>query len=243
MVKRCCAKSCYNSQFTHKIGYFGFPKNEIVAREWARLSGRDDLVEKKIDTLIKYYLCSDHFTQSDFANPEIEDKSFLTLNRTQNFVPLPSKFENNLQQNVEVVVKNAEKFMKIPKKIFDRKTTKPIKRKFSEKLQKVEILRTEILETDIEIQRIEEYPTEIEYIEEIILVCRLCTKPECELLSIFNENGELSTETECFKLMPATVIQFNDGLPQHVCFNCLEKLQSCANIIDGFVMNQNVFGS
>lgn len=148
-----------------------------------------------------------------------------------------------MQQNVEVVVKNAEKLIKIPKRICDRKTTKPAKRKFSEKLQKIEILRTEILETETEIQRIDEYPTDIEYIEEIVLVCRLCTKPECELLPIFNENGELSTETECFKLMPASVIQFNDGLPQYVCFNCLEKLQSCANIIDGFVMNQNIFGS
>lgn len=203
------------------------------------------MADKKIDTLIKYYLCSEHFTPSDFANPDVDDKSFLTLNRSQNYIPLPSKFENNLQQNIEVVVKNAEKFMKIPKRICDKRpqSSKPAKRKFSEKLQKVEILSTQVIESDIEIQRIDEYPSDIEYIEEIVLVCRLCAKIECEILPIFNDNGELTAETECFKLMPPSLIQFNDGHPQHVCFNCLEKLQSCSNIIDGFVMNQNVFGS
>lgn len=30
MVKRCSAKNCYNSQLTHKVSYFGYPKNEIV---------------------------------------------------------------------------------------------------------------------------------------------------------------------------------------------------------------------
>lgn len=138
-------------------------------------------------------------------------------------------------------MKNAEKFMKVSKKTNDR--GKVTKRKFSEKLQKVEILSNELVESDIEIQRVDDFQTEIEYIEEVVVLCRLCAKIECELLPIFNENGELSTETECFRLMPAGVVQFNDGFPQHVCFNCLEKLQSCANIIDGFVMNQNLFGS
>ncbi|KAG5669098.1 hypothetical protein PVAND_016995 [Polypedilum vanderplanki] len=237
MVKRCCAKSCYNSQFTHKIGYFGFPKNEVIAREWARLAGRDDLAEKKLLNLTKYYLCSDHFTSKDFANPNVEDKSFLVLNRTPNFVPLPSQFENNLQKNVEVVMKNADKFVNYTKKegtsmTNENKKLKLGKRKFDE-------INFEV--SNIEAETNEQIMTEIEYIEEVENICRLCAKPEFELVQIFNENGELTPETECIKIMPSSVIQFNDGLPQHACIGCLEKLQQCVDIVDGFVLNQDLF--
>lgn len=83
----------------------------------------------------------------------------------------------------------------------------------------------------------DEEEVKVEYIEEIDNLCRLCAKSETEMIQIFNEDGELNAH--CIKLMPN--IQLNDGLPQMACFNCLEKLQSCANIIDGFVANQQLF--
>lgn len=61
------------------------------------------------------------------------------------------------------------------------------------------------------------------------------------MTAIFDENGEFTVETQCINIMPNALIQYNDGLPQTVCLNCLEKLQNCVNVIDGFVMNQNLF--
>jgi Zinc-finger associated domain (zf-AD)/THAP domain len=246
MVKRCCAKSCFNSQLTHKIGYFGFPKNEVVyavhkyskkniklnlinffsAKEWAKLAGRDDLLDKKIDNLTKYYLCSDHFTPQDFSNPNIEDRSFLMLNRTANIVPLPTQFENNLQQNYEIALKNSEKFINYSKKEGTERSPRGRKRKLEDVTG----------HDDFDLS-----DTNIEFIEEIDNLCRLCARSESEMVPIFSDNGELTTEALSIKIMPECVIQFNDGLPQQACITCLEKLQSCVNIIDGFVVNQNLF--
>lgn len=96
MSKRCCAKTCFNSQLkTRFVQYFGFPKNEFYSHMWARAAGREDLLEKPLNNIIKYYLCSTHFEDDCFVD---ETKTTLKKELKPFKVPLPTKFESNFQQ-------------------------------------------------------------------------------------------------------------------------------------------------
>lgn len=149
---------------------------------------------------------------------------------------MPSKFENNLQKNLQSAKQNADNFVKYFR----------VDQQHDQKVQRRGVKRRKSEDDEEQKQEIEdkfeevEAPNEIEYIEEIDDLCRLCAaKSETEMIQIFDECGELSADAQCIKLMPN--IQYNDGLPQAACFNCLEKLHGCANIIDGFVANQRLF--
>lgn len=87
---------------------------------------------------------------------------------------------------------------------------------------------------------IQEVTKDEEYVD-INSYCRLCAQVYPDLISIFDEHGNFHIETDCFRLMPQDSIVMDDGLPQNVCAECLDKLQSCTNIIDGFVTNQTYF--
>jgi len=252
MVKRCSAKNCYNSQLTHKIAYFGYPKNEVVARKWAELAGRDDLADKRLENLTKYYLCSDHFSPEAFVNPNIEDKSFLRLNRTYE-IPLPAIFEDNLMKNVKLVTENPEKFVNYTKhsSIEAQENLRRSSERTRRKQDVVDVSHSPTKEDE------EDEELDYEYVSEgleisrsdetesidINIYCRLCGRNPEDLHPIFDENGEFYADTECIRLMPSGLIMKDDGLPQYSCFECLEKLQSCSSIIDGFVMNQSMFTS
>lgn len=166
-------------------------------------------------------------------NPHSE-KAFLILNRSNQQIPLPSKFENNLHKNLQSAKQNADNFTKyyraenerVPRRGAKRKSEEPVRHEsdmvaFKQKCEE------------------DEFVNVVEYIEEIDDLCRLCAKVETDMLQIFNDSGELTADAQCFKLMPD--IKFNDGLPQMACFNCIEKLANCAYIIDGFESNQQLF--
>lgn len=193
---------------------------------------------------MKFYLCSDHFTNEAFLNPEVEDKRFLRLNRTIS-IPLPTIFEDNFMKNVKQVAKNSENFLhhaKIPEaspanrfKKNEKELTNVAKANNPIKFEYVE----EFIDEDLEITAVNELTDSVD----INAFCRLCTKESEQLVPIFDETGQFHDETVCFKLMPQGLVERNDGLPQYACTECLERLQSCASIIDGFVVNQNLFVS
>lgn len=67
------------------------------AHNWAKAAGRDDLVEKTLKNLIKYYLCSEHFTDDCFTS---EHKTNLKKTSRPITVPIPTIFESNIEQYV-----------------------------------------------------------------------------------------------------------------------------------------------
>lgn len=235
------------------------------ARKWAELAGRDDLVSKRLENLTKYYLCSDHFTPEAFVNPNIEDKSSLRLNRLYS-IPLPSVFEDNLMKNVKSVCQNPQKFVNYTRHSIPEKSTKqPLCHRSLKPINEASF-KNEVsygIEDDVEasikkevskcVEDDEEYSC-VELTEDTLevcraddiepvmdVLCRLCATDSSDLIAIFNEYGKFSEDTECLNLMPLGLIEKDDGLPQHVCIPCLDKLQSCANTIDGFVLNQSLF--
>jgi hypothetical protein len=201
-------------------------------------------MDKKIDNLTKYHLCSDHFSDDAFQDPKVNDKSFLKLNKFPS-IPIPTIFENNLLKNVAKVAKNPEKFVgynkhtafESPKPEHEVVMKRPKLKLEAKPTVEIEQVKEEYLDEELEIEQTTET---IEPVD-INTFCRLCAKTPPDLISIFDRNGDLHSDTKCFRLMPEGIIAFNDGLPQNVCFDCVEKLQSCFNIIDTFVENQNMF--
>lgn len=181
-------------------------------------------------------MCSDHFTPNDFINPNVENKALLVLQRSSNYIPMPSRFENNLEQNLQSVIQNSEKFMK-----FTRVESDPVVRKRRGVKRKADDDSWEIETSSNSYELREEEIEEVEYIEEIDDMCRLCAKTATDMVPIFNDLGEFTDESQCINIMPGDTIQCNDGLPQTACRVCLEKLQSCIDVINGFVNNQTLF--
>ncbi|XP_050521801.1 52 kDa repressor of the inhibitor of the protein kinase-like [Daktulosphaira vitifoliae] len=74
MVYLCIAKNCNNSKIATKnedCKMFKIPKDFPRYKEWLHNCGRDDLLDKSIDTLNKYYtVCNVHFKTNMFSNPE-----------------------------------------------------------------------------------------------------------------------------------------------------------------------------
>lgn len=169
-------------------------------------------------------------------NPDVEDKSLLRLNKTYS-IPLPKIFEDNLLDNIKKVSAHPERFINYTKQAAADISSQNKHRREAPKKQsneqKEEDECTEYLHEELEITRSASV--------DINAFCRLCAQNTDDLTAIFDENGYFFPETECIKVMPQTLIQMNDGLPQAACMECLEKLQSCAAIIEGFTLNQTLF--
>jgi Zinc-finger associated domain (zf-AD) len=154
-------------------------------------------------------------------------------------------------ENVKSVTKNIEKFVnytKQPKSEDSQKVSDEIiNHQQSRKIQYRDELQDELIETE-EVEYIDEdlvitRADEMSETNEIYSYCRLCAKTANDLIPIFDEIGELTEDTECLRLMPEGLITKDDNLPQYTCVDCLQKLQSCASIIDRFVSNQSLFVS
>ncbi|XP_055586201.1 uncharacterized protein LOC129738896 [Uranotaenia lowii] len=99
MSKRCCAASCFNAVSTNRsVEYFGFPKSMEYAAIWAKAASREDLLEKNINNITKYFLCSEHFTEDCFLDPPYNRKLKKTTRPVK--VPTPTIFRNNFHQCV-----------------------------------------------------------------------------------------------------------------------------------------------
>lgn len=213
------------------------------------------MAEKKLDNLTKYYLCSEHFVDEDMLNPEVADKSFLRLKKVNNdVIPLPTIFEDNLLRNVQTAQQNAEKFStyikprmadssrpRVGKRQNEQRSVYTVREIKKPRQEQQIICTTEIVHSDFLAENLLESKNDDEEFVDINSYCRLCARVCIDLISIFDELGNYHIETDCFRLMPQNVIVKDDGLPQSVCGECLEKLQAAANVVDGFVTNQNFF--
>lgn len=93
----------YTAITNKNVQYFGIPKSEEYAREWVIAAGRDDLLEKPLINLIKYSLCSEHFTDECFTNAT---RTYLKKqSRPKVIVPIPTIFKNNIKEFVPDVLK------------------------------------------------------------------------------------------------------------------------------------------
>lgn len=68
------------------------------AHKWLELAQRQDLMTKPLNTIIKYFLCSEHFTDDCFVDPQ--SRSRLKRSVRPFFAPLPSIFKSNIEQYI-----------------------------------------------------------------------------------------------------------------------------------------------
>ena len=66
------------------------------AKIWAEACGREDLLEKSLNNITKYFLCSEHFETDSFLDPPNNTKLRKTL-RPPSY-PIPTKFRCNFDQ-------------------------------------------------------------------------------------------------------------------------------------------------
>lgn len=215
--------------------------------------------------MTKYYLCSDHFDSDCFT-----DTSHQKLNKTRQFVPTPTIFENNFEDTVRTVNMNKTNFVpyyKVSAPDTKWATIKAPPLEISQvhygfKNQKqeknaVEVYdikeekptkRAKFYDNDIAVEYIieqteDENDTMDSMLEKVDEMCRLCAKIDVieNLVSIFDGEGNFTPIANCIHLMPNNLICENDGLPQYACTECLEKLQGCSDIIDSFINKQAEF--
>lgn len=96
------------------VEYFGFPKSVEFAQKWAIAAGRDDLLDKSLNNIIKYYLCSSHFTDDCFTD---QSRAHLKKqSRPKVIVPIPSIFLNNITEFIPDSVKRIFSTIDLPAK-------------------------------------------------------------------------------------------------------------------------------
>lgn len=224
---------------------------------------REDLMNKLSVNLTKYYLCSVHFDNDCFT-----DTTHQKLNKTRQFVPTPTIFEDNFEDAVRIVNTNKKKFSPYTKYSAPESKWETIKgpkleiskvhygfKKHKQEKNNEEVYdimeeeppkRAKYYDDDIAVEYIieqveEETETLLDKVPEEM--CRLCAKMDAidNLVPIFDGEGNFTSMANCIQLMPNNIIFENDGLPQNACTDCLEKLQGCSDIIDMFINKQAEF--
>lgn len=66
------------------------------AVKWAIAAGRSDLLNKKLTSITKYFLCSEHFTDDSFFDPPHNTRLKKSLNPVN--IPIPSNFKCNITE-------------------------------------------------------------------------------------------------------------------------------------------------
>ncbi|XP_058467898.1 THAP domain-containing protein 1-like [Malaya genurostris] len=263
MSKRCCAASCYNSIATNRdVEYFGFPKSAEYATAWAKAAGREDLLEKSLNNIIKYFLCSEHFTDECFQDHPMNRK--LKKSSRPVMVPIPTIFQNNFNECVSKLLK--EEHCSLPTSSFERRGKDSHEHTIKElavddpiqvcaELEEPLFVTTvddfivgNNLATKKEITSQENMLTFVDTIAELqgkydsviieLMNCRLCltAKTNDQLIPIYNDGKDIAHILE--RIMPDT-IKPNDGFPQQICLACLEAATQCINTIEKFKAIQN----
>ena len=70
----CAAYGCHNSRRNCTLSMFRFPKEKERCRKWVQNTRRDDLRTVPLERLYTYELCSNHFENSQFTNPERKNR-------------------------------------------------------------------------------------------------------------------------------------------------------------------------
>ncbi|XP_055850982.1 uncharacterized protein LOC129915458 [Episyrphus balteatus] len=260
MSKRCSAQHCFNSNlYTKNISYFSFPKHKKFADQWADLAGRSDLKKKPLLRVVKYFLCSEHFTANCFVDIETKQKLKRDLPHS---IALPSIFKNNLQETMHI--SNPKQTMEVHNIIlldsvedFGRKLCEnAISDEIAsdslsgdgesanefEKINKEPLVtKVEVLE-NVEILKEVEYPCHEDYgdLDEILLdiatvkplpkQCRLCFK-ELAGDEDTTQFGESLHLREFITRVMSDKITVGDEFSQIVCKNCENNSLLCLIII------------
>lgn len=87
------------------------------ATNWAIAAGREDLLEKKIDNIIKYFLCAEHFTDDCFVDPPHNTRLKKIL-RPNVILPIPTIFKCNIDKYIPTNNKNSSKQSDIENDIY-----------------------------------------------------------------------------------------------------------------------------
>ncbi|XP_059612105.1 uncharacterized protein LOC132258696 [Phlebotomus argentipes] len=250
MSKRCCAKTCFNSQVNDKSGktsYFGVPKYEEYAHKWLTAAGREDLLSKPLIKLVKYFICSDHFEPHCFYPGS--KKTILRKQTHPLEIPIPTIFKSNIEKFVPKALLNSP----------EASSRDETETEASSKLTKMKVLNEKMfiaeedhLEdtnpdmVDFEMLEEENLVKDEEDAEEekdvFANVCRLCSKKietnaSIQLVPIFRRKDIV----KMLNVILPNVIQQDDGWPQDICDLCIEKVKLCDSLINSFVNAQENF--
>lgn len=262
MSKRCCAASCFNSNANsnRSLEYFGFPKSLEYATAWAKAASREDLLEKNLNNIVKYYLCSEHFTADCFQDPP-HNRKLKKTSRPTMVVPIPTIFRNNFDECVSKSLKEEIADVQLPKQLPEdsggcsslaeqqTELEDPLLLEeyiaFNQDHDDSEILEEHFVQSCDDFESLAGKEEELEEEEEeeecqfseaepSPNLCRLClSNGDNELLvPIFGDGSEMAYILE--RILPDYPIFPDDGYSQKVCLTCLEDATRCLNTIETF---------
>lgn len=209
------------------------------------------MLEKELNKLTKYYICSEHFEDDCFLDPET--KTRLKKNLRPIKVPIPTIFKCNfdkvIPKDISLIrpVTTSIKIKCSPTKSTKSPATKqhsPVKlRQSGGESQKKESEEVSQFIENIELKD-DEHLVEICEIEteeetEILIeqnVCRLCFGTFDELIDIFSE----VTILEQLNIVLPGEIHSEDSLPHGICSKCIEELDTASRILTKFNNTQQM---
>lgn len=92
-MKNCKSCKIFSSSM-RKLTNFHLFLSFSSALKWAIAAGRSDLLEKKLTSITKYYLCGEHFEDDSFLDPPQNTRLKKSLNPVN--IPVPSIFKSNI---------------------------------------------------------------------------------------------------------------------------------------------------
>ncbi|XP_055321475.1 uncharacterized protein LOC129577826 isoform X2 [Sitodiplosis mosellana] len=236
MSKRCCAEMCFNSQTINKnVSYFGFPKYEEFAVKWANAANRADLLEKKLSCI------------TNIPVPTIFKSNI------EKYIPIVKRNASGIESFAE----DMERSKRTPNygpindfSLMNRSSKEGISMEslsvFHDHYNYPDISGSASFFNDIAVS-INDFSNEnsfdniadcplpdiTEEIQHSFLLCRLCAKT----FSSGEHLKEFSTEPGIYETLDTILpnqIKSDDNLSQLACTNCLDKLNTCINIINSF---------
>lgn len=195
--------------------------------KWLRAAGRTDLLDKELDKLVKYYMCSDHFERDCFYDAETKTRLKKTLRPVM--VPIPTIFKCNL---ANVIPKNVSRpIPKRPARQAPITPRKPTKEELPEDTPSSSPPVTYVVSDDGDCTEVVLYDEQNESLE--MVVCRLCNSEidnDVNITYIFDDE---SVVDDLAIVLPGEISK-DDGFSQYVCQPCIEDLNTSRTILSRF---------
>ncbi|XP_011303675.1 zinc finger protein 836 [Fopius arisanus] len=227
----CAAPTCkYSSDHedSSNIIFVSFP-NDDTATVWAHNCGRSDLIIKSNEELhLNYYICSNH----------IEDQYFLSKSNqiiiTQGAIPTLFGLQMQSVESTDVI-----NSIELSEQNFVDAASEYEHTIYNGNITNDNNESDEINENE-EIRRIENINVNMEEFEEMarfLNLCRICGKNPPECVNIFNEREGALTIQQKIHLHLPIIIESGDGLPQKICLECHEKVESSHTLVITSLLN------
>ncbi|XP_021931565.1 zinc finger protein 813-like isoform X2 [Zootermopsis nevadensis] len=235
----------------------------IICHQWAINSDREDLLDKPVEQLSKFLLCADHFEPHWFLNPKYKTTFIRTgqpvptifYNNLADFVPKSLQksfalkntdhhlgtevidqgnclchnmnvFENDVENSVQQSTEELEAILR------DGDASDGSQFKFA-----TSDTQTDAEDCTVEIKfDLDSYVEDSSAIRGCHKICRLCAHLvyEYKLISIFSPDKTKCLANKMNRLLPEKVLE-GDGLPEHICNSCVNKLNECDMVIQSFI--------